>query len=104
MASFATEGVNIVGTGEIAGATSATVMPTVTGKWVKFKAAADNAGKVYIGKAGVTVSDGSTDATTGIPLLAGEWSDWLALGSNNLNELYRICDNSGDDLFYIIYG
>jgi len=87
-------------TGEIAGAVTATVMPTITCKWVKFKAAYDNAGRVYIGGSGVTVKDGTTDATTGYELSAGEETDWLPV--SNLNIFYRICNNAGDDLTYMV--
>lgn len=104
MASRANEAVNIVATGEVAGSATAAVFPTITGKWVKFKALSTNGGIVYIGKSGVTASNGTTDTTTGLPLLAGEETDWLPLGSNNLNELYRICDNAGDDVVYIVLG
>lgn len=86
-------------TGELAGATSATQMPTVACKLVKFKAAYDNAGRVYIGGSGVTVANGSTDTTTGYQLSASEETGWIPV--DNLNRLYRICDNAGDDLTYL---
>ena len=74
-------------------------LPTLACSLVKLKAALDNAGLVYLGGAGVTVKDGATDATTGFYLSAGEETDWLPI--SNLNLLYRICDNAGDDLVYI---
>ena len=91
----------LAGTGEIAGATSATQCPTLACKRVKFKAVYDNAGYVYLGGATVTKKDGTTDTTTGWILGAGEETDWLPAA--NLNEFYRICDNAGDDLVYIAY-
>jgi len=88
-----------VASGELAGNTGATQMPTVSCKLVKFKAEIDNAGNVYIGGSGVTKADGSTDTTTGFQLAAGEETPWMPV--TNLNLFYRICDNAGDDLTYI---
>lgn len=85
--------------GELQGATSATQMPDVSCAMVKFKALNDNAGNVYIGGSGVTKADGTTDTTSGFQLDAGEETGWLLV--SNLNLLYRICDNAGDDLTYI---
>jgi hypothetical protein len=86
-------------TGELAGATSATQLPDIPCRMVKFKAQADNAGAVYLGVSGVTKNDGTTDTTTGYELDAGDETGWLLV--DNLNRLYRICDNAGDDLLYI---
>lgn len=64
---------------------------------VLVKAALDNAGNVYIGGEGVTKADGTTDATTGWPLDAGqETPHWIEV--DNLNKLYLIGDNAGDDI------
>lgn len=87
--------------GEVAGATDATVMPTLTCNFGVFvKAAYDNAGRVYIGPSGVTKKDGTTDTTTGIELNAG---DEFFFPVTNFNQLYRICDNAGDDITYIAW-
>ena len=91
----------LAGTGEIAGSATAAVCPTLACRRVKFKAAYDNAGYVYLGGSGVTKKDGTTDTTTGWVLGAGEETDWLPAA--NLNEFYRICDNAGDDIVYIAY-
>lgn len=88
-----------IATGELAGSTSAAQLPDVPCQMVCFHARDDNAGNVYIGGPGVTKPDGTTDATTGYHLDAGEQTPWISLG--NLNQLYRICDNAGDDLTYI---
>ncbi len=85
--------------GERAGSVTAVQMPTVEARFVCFKAAYDNVGKVYLGGAGVTVKDGTTDATTGFPLAPGEVSPMFPIG--NVNEFYIICDNAGDDICYI---
>jgi hypothetical protein len=86
--------------GELAGSTTAAVCPDiVTAGLVYIKAASDNTGKVYIGGAGVTKADGTTDVTTGYPLAA---SEQLTLNIDNLSRLYRICDNATDDLLYFI--
>lgn len=85
--------------GELAGSTSAVQMPDVPCKLARFKARAENAGRVYLGAAGVTTPDGTTDATTGFELSAGEETGWLPVA--NLNQFYRIADNAGDDLTYL---
>ncbi len=86
--------------GELAGSASVLQMPDVSCKLVKFKALSDNAGKMYIGGAGVTVANGTTDVTTGLQIGAGEETGWLPV--TNLNLFYRICDNAGDDLSYLV--
>ena len=88
-----------VASGELAGSATALQMPDIACTMVKFKAVNNNAGNVYIGGAGATVVDGSTDATTGLELDAGEETGWLM--ASNLNIFYRICDNAGDDLTYL---
>lgn len=88
-----------VQSGELAGATSATRMPNVACTLVKFKAASDNVGKVYVGGAGVTKADGTTDTTTGWSLAAGEETPYWPVP--NVQSFYRICDNAGDDLVYV---
>jgi len=85
--------------GELAGSITALQMPSVACAAVRFKAVIGNGGNVYIGGAGVTVVDGTTDTTSGFELDAGEETGWLAV--NNLNIFYRICNNAGDDLTYI---
>ena len=84
--------------GELQGSASALQLPDIDCLQVTFKALASNAGNVYLGGAGVTVADGTTDATTGIELDAG---DEITLVIGNLSLVYRICDNAGDDLTYI---
>lgn len=87
------------GGGELAGTTSALQCPSVTARYVRLKARADNAGGVYLGRSNaVTVPDGTTDVTTGFELAAGDETGWLPL--SNLNQLWRICNNAGDDLVY----
>lgn len=88
-----------VASGELQGSASALQLPTISCKLVKFKAQYDNAGRVYLGGAGVTKKDGTTDATTGLELAAGEETGWLPVA--NLNVFFRICDNAGDDLTYL---
>ena len=85
--------------GELAGSATAAQMPDIDCQMVKFKAVIGNAGNVYIGGAGVTVVDGTTDVTTGWELDAQDETGWIPV--SNLNKLYRICDNAGDDLTYI---
>lgn len=94
---------SVKATGEIAGNTSATVCPTVACRLVKFKALYSNAGFVCLGfTSGVTMPDGTTDATTGFELGPGDETPFLPCA--NMNEFYRISTNSGDDLTYIALG
>lgn len=87
-------------TGEISGSAGAKQLPDISCKAVKFKAVSGNAGSVYIGFADtVTVPDGTQDATSGYELDAGQESDWILMG--NLNKIWIICDNAGDDLTYL---
>jgi len=88
-----------VKTGEVAGSASAAQFPSLACSRVVIKALRSNSGNVYIGIAGVTVVDGATDTTSGFELDAGEETPWLPV--ENMNELYRICDNAGDDVTYI---
>lgn len=87
-------------TGELQGSASALQMPSVACSLARFKARGDNAGNVYIGVSGVTKPDGTTDTTTGIELSAGEDSGWIPV--DNINRFFRICDNAGDDLTYMV--
>lgn len=91
---------NKIRCGEIAGSATAAQMPDVPGDLIYIKAAYDNAGRVYIGGAGVTVKNGTTDITTGLELSAGEQ---IVAPVGNLQLLYYICDNAGDDLTYISF-
>ncbi len=94
--------IRIVGCGELAGSAVAAQMPAMACAMVKFKAVASNAGNVYVGLAGVTKANGATDTTTGLELGPGEETGWLPC--TNLSEFYRITDNAGDDLTYLVAG
>ncbi len=86
--------------GEVSGSATAVALPNIPAKWARIKAVASNAGNVYVGPSGVTKVDGTTDVTTGWELDAGEETPWLPCG--NLNQLYIICDNAGDDIVYMV--
>ena len=88
-----------VKSGELAGSASALQLPNISCRMVMFVAQNGNAGDVYIGGAGVTVPDGTTDATSGYELKASAQTPWIPC--SNLNLFYRICDNAGDDLLYL---
>ena len=75
--------------GELIGVTSALQLPDIACNRVTLKAEASNPTFVYLGGAGVTKKDGSTDATTGIQLDAGE------------EVTLYICDATGDVLTYV---
>lgn len=88
-----------VKTGELAGTGAAAQCPDIEGTLVKFKAASDNAGSVYVGGAGVTARDGATDVTTGLELGPGDDSGWLPIDGLSLM-YYR--GAVGDDLTYLV--
>ena len=88
-----------VKSGEIQGGTTVAQMPDVPCSKVMFRALASNSGNVYIGGVGVTKPDGVTDETSGFELDAEQETEWLEIP--NLNLLYIITDNNGDDLSYI---
>lgn len=89
-----------VATGEIQGGTTAFQLPDVPATLVRFKALAGNSGNIYLGGADITVSDGVTDTTSGFELAPGDDSGWWPI--SNLNVLYGICSNNGDDLTYLV--
>lgn len=93
------EGVMTVLTGEFAGSTSAKQLSNIPCSKVKIKAVRSNSGNVYVGVAGVTKVTTANNTTAGFELDAGEDTDWLPV--DNLNKLYIICDNAGDDISYI---
>lgn len=90
---------NVIATGEVQGGTTAFKMPDVPCVMVRIRALSSNSGNVYIGGSAVTRPDGETDETSGFELDAGQDTDWLPV--ENLNKLYMICDNNGDDIVYI---
>lgn len=85
--------------GELAGNVAATQLPDVPCTYAYLKARLTNAGNVYLGAAGVTKPNGTDDVTTGLELTPG---DMVTLPIDNLNRLYRICDNAGDALTYLV--
>ena len=91
---------NSIASGELQGSATALQMPDITIRSVTFKANADNVGNVYIGGAGVTVPDGTTDTTSGVELQPGDWLQFNQV--SNMNLFYRRCDNAGDDLTYLV--
>lgn len=88
-----------VATGEIQGGTTAFRLPSVPCIMVKVKAINSNAGNIYLGSEGVTVPMGTSDSDAGFELAPGDETGWLPIG--NLNQLYAICNNNGDDLTYL---
>lgn len=92
----------IVKCGELQGSATALQGPDVACLLVRFKALISNAGNVYLGGAGVTVQNGTTDVTTGLELCPGDDTGWISV--DNLSRFYRICDNAGDDLTYLAMG
>lgn len=97
---YPSQAFNTTTSGEVQGGTTAFQLPSVSCSYVNIKAATGNSGNVYLGGAGVTVPDGSTDTTSGFVLDAGQETGWLPI--ENLDNLYAICDNNGDDLTYMI--
>lgn len=91
-----------VACGELAGSATALQLPSIPCKLVMFKARATNLGNVYLGGAGVTKPDATTDTTTGLGFNPGDNHGWIPV--DNLNRFYRISDNSTDALTYLALG
>lgn len=88
--------------GEFASATlTALVLPTVTAKFVRFKARSANGGSVYVGLTGVTKGDGTVDTTSGFELAPGDDSGFLP--ATNLNTFYRAADTATDSILYWVF-
>ncbi len=85
--------------GELVGVTVATPLPNIPCRLVRLKAEAANTGKVYVGRAGVTVANGTTNTTSGFQLYPGDDTGWLPL--DNLNRLSRICTDTTSHLTYL---
>ena len=85
--------------GEIQGSATAAQMPDISCRAVTFKALSDNVGNVWIGGAGVTAADGTTDTTSGVEMAPGDWMQFVPC--SNINMFYYICDNAGDDFCYL---
>ena len=90
---------NAVTSGEIQGSATAAQMPDISCRAVTFKALSTNVGYVYIGGAGVTKADGTTDITSGVEMAPGDWLQFAPC--SNINMFYYICDNAGDDFCYL---
>lgn len=88
---------NVV-SGERAGSATAINLPDVPGRLFLISALNSNTGDVYLGASGVTVAAGTTDTTSGLELEPG---DTIMLPLRNLNVLFMICDNAGDDIAYL---
>lgn len=92
---------NVIVTGELQGSTSALQLPDIPCGMVYLTATPSNAGNVYIGgDSTVTVDNGTTDTTTGLLIAPGQTRVFFV---DNLNRLYRICNNAGDDLTYLVH-
>lgn len=94
--------------GEIIGSTDAAQLPSVPYRWGYIRAQSGNAGSVFLGSSSDVIKSGSTDTNTtcGIELSANQILvlDYLPTdGHPNLNELWRITTNAGDDLTYILW-
>ena len=89
-----------VATGELVGVTSATQLPTVAAKYVRFKARAANTGTAALGITGVTMPAGTTSITAGYELSAGDDTGWIPV--DNLNRFFRICSSTAQHLSYMV--
>ena len=89
-----------VTSGERQGSASAAQLPAVESNLIWISAMASNVGDVYLGVAGVTVVNGTTDITSGYELNPGDKIGPIPI--DNLNKLYIICDNAGDDISYLV--
>ena len=86
--------------GEVSGSATAKQLPGVECSMVMIIAVKSNAGNVYLGgSSSVTVVNTTTDTTSGIELKASANTGWIPV--SNLNLLFIIGDNAGDDITYM---
>lgn len=85
---------------EIEGSATAKQLSDISCQMVMLQGVSDNAGNVYYGGPAVTIPDGTADTTSGLQLTAGSLSPWIPC--KNLNQLYIICDNAGDDIVAMV--
>ncbi len=86
--------------GEIIVGTAAAQFSSVACKNIIFKASKANAGTVYIGGSGVTLPNGTADATTGLQLVAGD--DTPEIHIDNLNRFYGIASAAAQTVMYLV--
>ena len=86
-------------TGELAGSITPKNFPNIDVEAVKVKAVISNAGNVYVGRGGVRAVTATDREDVGYELPAGDETPWLFI--SNLDELFIIGDNAGDDVTYI---
>lgn len=102
------ENLSVNGVGEVTGSTSAKQLPSYPARFVTLRAFPANGAPVYIGGSGVTVPAGTTDVVgwvstgAGYRLSAGEAITLPVV--DNLDELYLIGTNTGDDLHILVEG
>lgn len=89
----------VVKSGEIVGSATAVQLPNVSCCMVRFHASGGNSGSHYIGGAGVTIPNGTADATSGLEIPKGTSTDWIPV--SNLNALYLISAHATDTLTYL---
>ena len=83
------------GSGQVTLTTSAQRLSDFGGLLVRIKALSTNAGSIFIGKAGVTTSNG-------FELQPGD--DLGTVPFENLNQVYAVAANGGDKLSYLVLG
>ncbi|HYE59432.1 MAG TPA: hypothetical protein VD948_13045 [Rhodothermales bacterium] len=96
-------GYSIPFTGEVQGATSATQFPSASRracKRVTITARSDNSGSVFIGfSSSLTAPNGTSDATTGIELIAGQS---ITFHIPHTELIWYICSDTTDDFTFLI--
>jgi len=94
---------HIVGHGEITGSLSAAqIARDLPCSIVALYGRADNNGVVSVGNStAVTIPDGTTNITAGIPVSAGQSTLYMTV--RNLNDLACIFSDASDSLLYIAF-
>jgi hypothetical protein len=88
-------------TGMEAGSATAAQFQDRPCSFVNFKAKADNSGNVYIGvNSAVAVAGAATSDVVGWELDAGQETGLLPC--TNTSNFYKICDNAGDDILFLM--
>lgn len=91
----------IIHTGEFKLNGSIQQLPDIACDMAYLKAPNGNANPVYVGGPTVTVANGETDTTTGIPLAKNEATPWIPV--KNLSHLYVI-GTADEDIMYFVVG
>ncbi len=85
--------------GEVIAGTAIAQMPNVACRLAWIKTGFTNTGTVYVGGSAVTAPNGTADATTGLPMIAGEVFGPVPV--SNINTMYTVASAAAQVVIYI---